>query len=41
LSFVFPLTSIFVLKTFSNIFFSICMTSKLWRRILVLQKESS
>jgi len=41
LSFVFPYTSMTVLKMFSNTFFSMCMTSKLWRRRLVFQLGSS
>jgi hypothetical protein len=37
LSFVFPFTSMTVLKMFSSTFFSICMTSWLWWRRLVFQ----
>jgi len=37
LSFIFPFTSMTMLKMFSNMFFSMCMTSRLWRRRLVFQ----
>jgi hypothetical protein len=35
--FVFPFMSITMLKLFSNTFFLICMTSKLWYRKLFFQ----
>jgi len=37
LSFVFLFISMTVLKMFSNTFFSMCMTSRLWQRRLVFQ----
>src|ERR1044072_7952275 len=37
LSFVFPVTSITVLNTLSKKFFSICITSRLWRNKLSFQ----
>jgi hypothetical protein len=37
LSFVFLFTSMTMLKMFSNTFFSMCMTSRLWQRRLVFQ----
>ena len=40
LSFFFPFMSITVLKIFSNMFFSICMTSRLWQKRLVFNKEA-
>jgi hypothetical protein len=40
LSFVFLFMSMIMLKMFPSMFFSMCMTSRLWRRRLVFQKRN-